>query len=1249
MAEIRRIFVEKRPGFDVEARQWMANVKEHLGMDALQGVRIINRYDVQGMEDGPFEQAKQTIFAEPNADFVYEEQCPIEPGWQAFAMESLPGQYDQRADSAAQCAQILNQGNAPLIRTAKVYALKGALTERQMQAIQAYCINPVESRLASMDKPETLALDGPAPGDIPRIEGFMHMDAAAIAALHARMGLAMSVEDLAYTQSYFREIERREPTETEIRVLDTYWSDHCRHTTFATILDEIILPEGRYKQAFQSALELYEQARAMGGRSHRPKTMMDLGTVGTKALKARGGIDDLDESEEINACSVKMTVNVDGVDEPWLLQYKNETHNHPTEIEPFGGAATCLGGAIRDILAGRGYAHQAMRVSGAADPHTPMDQTVPGRLPQRQITTGAAAGFSSYGNQIGLATGQVTEIYDPGYVAKRMEVGAVVGACRESDVVRTRPEPGDVVVLLGGRTGRDGIGGATGSSVSHNAQSLSECGSQVQKGNAPTERKIQRLMKNGEVTKLIKRCNDFGAGGVSVAIGELADGLAIDLDKVPKKYEGLNGTELAISESQERMAMVLAPKNVKAFLQAAEEENMEARIVAQVTEQPRLVMRWRGDVIVDMSRAFLDTNGVTQHAKATILPPEERDVRAEIPQALQGKTRRDALLANLKQLNVCAQKGLVERFDSSIGANTVLMPFAGKTQLTPEEAMVAKFPVSGETDDATAMAFGFTPALANWSPMHAGAFAVAQSLMRLAAVGADARKARLSFQEYFESLKSNPQSWGKPVAALLGALSAQMGFGTPSIGGKDSMSGTFKEYNVPPTLISFAIVQTKASKTVSAALQPGQTVYRIALPVDGDGLPDYAAIKQILKTVYAANENGHMQAAAVVREGGMAATLFKMCVGNDVGFVFEQEPDEQALFAMKVGDLLIAVDDAACLKGLAAQKLGVTDASGVWQMGGERIGMAEMRQAWLQVLSDVFPIAAQDEPMMLPIDLYPRKNEARPAVRIAKPRVLIPVFPGTNCEIDTARAFEKAGAVSELVIVNNLSPAGIEQTIERLAKGIANSQILMLPGGFSAGDEPDGSGKFIAVTLRNPRIADAITELLEKRDGLALGICNGFQALIKLGLLPQGRICDIAEDAPTLTYNDIGRHVSTMVRTRVTSTLSPWLSLCKAGDVHTVPVSHGEGRFVASEADIRALAANGQIATQYVDETGEPCARIPHNPNGSYCAIEGICSPDGRVLGKMAHSERIGANIAKNVPGEQDQRIFEAGVRYFSE
>jgi phosphoribosylformylglycinamidine synthase len=1245
MSGIRRIYVEKRPGFDMEARRWLSDLQSYLNLPALQDVRILNRYDVQGMHDGAFERACATIFAEPNADILYRDCFPYPDDAVVFAIEYLPGQYDMRADSAIQCAQML--GDSALVRTARVMVLSGDISREQIAAVKRYCINPVESREASMDMPDSLEMQSPPIGNIPRIEGFTGLDEMGVRALHKSLGLAMSQADLLFTQAYFRDEEGRDPTETEIRVLDTYWSDHCRHTTFSTILCDIELPDGPYRGAFEGAMEVYRQARKQAKREDKPMTLMDLGTIGARALSAQGKLARVDRSDEVNACSVFMPVTVDGREETWLLQFKNETHNHPTEIEPFGGAATCLGGAIRDILAGRAYAHQAMRVTGCADPNTPFDRTVPGRLPQRQITTGAAAGFSSYGNQIGLATGQVYECYDPGYVAKRMEVGAVIGAVKADSVVRQTPTPGDVVVLLGGRTGRDGIGGATGSSVSHTTASILECGSQVQKGNAPTERKIQRLILNPDAIGLIKRCNDFGAGGVSVAIGELADSLLVNLDSVPKKYEGLNGTELAISESQERMAMVLSPENVEAFMRHAYEENLECTVVATVTETGRLQMDWRGDRIVDISRAFLDTAGVSQRARASIKAPAVRDIRNEVPETLKGLPVREAFLGNMATLNTASQKGLVERFDSTIGARTVLMPFAGKTQTTPEEAMVAKLPVEGETDDATAMAFGFCPEIANWSPLHAGAYAVVQSLMKLCAVGADLDNAHLSFQEYFENLKDNPQSWGKPAASLLGALCAQLGLGVAAIGGKDSMSGTFMQYNVPPTLISFAIAPVKASAAVSAALSPGMKLYRVALPVDENGLPLFLKVGAVLKTMAKLHAAGSINAAAVVREGGMAAALCRMCLGNRTGFAFAAPQSEQSLFALRLGDLLISPADGTDLDGLDAEYLGCADNTGVIALGNACVPVDELADEHAKTLEGVFRTRDGFTPAMQTVPLYGLRPQKRSLPVIARPRVVIPVFPGTNCELDSARAFALAGAHCETVVVNNLSDAAVMDTVDRLGRAIDNAQILMLPGGFSAGDEPDGSGKFIAVTLRNERVAKAIERLLEARDGLILGICNGFQALIKLGLLPYGRIADIEEDDPTLTYNAIGRHVSTLVRTKVVSVKTPWMALCEAGDVHTIAVSHGEGRFVCSKDKLAALIENGQVVTQYVDGSGIPSASLPHNPNGSDAAVEGICSPCGRIYGKMAHSERIGENIAKNVPGDKDQKLFASGVRYF--
>ena len=1039
-------------------------------------------------------------------------------------------------------------------------------------------------------------------------------------------------------------------------MIDTYWSDHCRHTTFLTRLEQVEIEKGALSGAIEEALKAYYDARdtVYGKDTSRPVSLMDMALVGMKLLRKEGKIPDLDVSEEINACSIQVPVTIDGETQQWLVQFKNETHNHPTEIEPFGGAATCLGGAIRDPLSGRAYVYQAMRVTGSGDPRTSFEDTMPGKLPSRKITTGAASGYSSYGNQIGLATGQVTELYDPGYMAKRMEIGAVIGASPKENVIRETPMPGDAIVLLGGRTGRDGCGGATGSSKAHTEQSIETCGAEVQKGNPPTERKIQRLFRDGEVAKLIKRCNDFGAGGVCVAIGELADGLTVDLDRVSKKYEGLDGTELAISESQERMAVVLDPKDVPAFLQAAHQENLEAQQVAEVTENPRLKMNWRGDLIVDLSREFLNTNGVTQRAKAkiTAVDPAE-DYRHLAPKALRDLPVGKAFEENLKRLEVCSQKGLSERFDSSIGAGTVLMPFSGKYQLTPEEAMVAKIPLlKGETDDATAMSYGYIPGISRWSPFHGAAYAVVESLSKLLAVGADPAAARLTFQEYFERLHDVPERWGKPAAALLGAFTAQVNMGNPAIGGKDSMSGSFEALDVPPTLVSFAVAMTKASKTVSACFRKaGSQAWMVPVPENPEThLPAWDKLKAVYAKIYEMMGKDQILSASVVREGGAAAAVCRMCFGNQMGFQFAGDPDQKTLFAPLSGSLVLELkddSDTTGLETLGASVLGAVCGEPVILIGSERLSLAALTEAWEKPLEKVFPTRAETKAYFCQVPLYSERNQKAPAVQYAKPRVFIPAFPGTNCEVDTARAFERAGAKADVLIVKNLTPADIEETIEAMVKAIQNAQIIMLPGGFSGGDEPDGSGKFIATTFRNPRVAEVVSELLEKRDGLMLGICNGFQALIKLGLVPYGRITQIQENDPTLTFNTLGRHVSRMVYTRVTSVKSPWLMGAEAGQIHTVPVSHGEGRFVADAQTVARLMANGQIATQYVDLEGNPSMDIQWNPNGSVCAIEGITSPDGRILGKMGHSERQGENLYGNVPGEKDQQLFASGVRYF--
>ena len=1253
MSEVIRIFVEKKPGFDVRARQAGTDLTENLGLGGVEEVRLINRYDIAGLSRAEFEAAKSTIFSEPNVDNVFEETYPLPEGWTAFVTEYLPGQYDQRADSAAQCVQLLTRGERPQVRTATLVAVKGNLKPGELEQIENYMINPVESRLASFEKPETLTAQADVPPDVASVSGFLDMDGETLEKYHESMGFAMSLEDLAFCRDYFRGTEHREPTVTELRVIDTYWSDHCRHTTFLTRLEKIEVEQSAVSSAVEEALGAYYAAREelYGKNTERPVSLMDMAIIGMKLLRSRGQIPDLDLSEEINACSVEVPVTVDGETETWLVEFKNETHNHPTEIEPFGGAATCLGGAIRDPLSGRAYVYQAMRVTGSGDPRVPFEKTLKGKLPTRKITTGAAQGYSSYGNQIGLATGQVTEIYDPGYVAKRMEIGAVVGAVPKKNVVREEPQAGDVVVLLGGATGRDGCGGATGSSKAHTTESIEVCGAEVQKGNPPTERKIQRLFRNPEAVHLIKRCNDFGAGGVSVAIGELAPGLAIDLDTVPKKYEGLNGTELAISESQERMAVVLAPGDTEKFVRAAREENLEATVVAVVTEEPRLCMKWRGKTIVNITRAFLDTNGVTQRAEAVIsaVNPEE-DYRQHAPECLRGLPLGEAFRKNLSRLEVCGQRGLAERFDASIGAATVLMPFAGKYQLTPEEAMVAKIPVrSGETDDATAMSYGFIPGISRFSPFHGAAYAVVESLSKLAAAGADPMTARLTFQEYFERMTGDPRRWGKPAAALLGALSAQLGLGLPAIGGKDSMSGTFEDLDVPPTLVSFAVAMTKASHTVSAAFRaPGRRVVLLPIPEDSETrVPNWSALQQYYRSFVRMTEGGHVTAASVVREGGVAAAVARMTFGNRVGFQFSPSVlNKEFLFAPTSGAIVAVLDDGNVDGGLAYIPLGETIAQPQVELGDDALPIDELIAAWDGTLEKIFPTKAEDVPVRQ-APVYTERRTQGPAITVAKPRVFIPVFPGTNCEYDSARAFERAGAETDILVVKNLTPADIEETIERMAKAVSKAQIVMLPGGFSGGDEPDGSGKFIATAFRSPKVAEAVAELLEERDGLMLGICNGFQALIKLGLVPYGKITAPAEDAPTLTFNTLGRHVSRMVYTRVASVKSPWLAGVGAGDVFAVPVSHGEGRFVADAATVDRLIANGQVATQYCSPDGEASGDIRWNPNGSVCAVEGITSPDGRVLGKMGHSERRGNGVCKNVPGAKDQKIFESGVKYF--
>ncbi len=1250
MSKVYRVFAEKKKGNDIEAVHMLNDLKNNVGITGLEEVRIINRYDAEGLPEESFKAAVKGVFSEANLDDVYYEEITFSPEWRVFATEYLPGQYDQRADSAAQCIQLLTVGERPTVTSAKVIAVKGDITDAEFDKIKAYVINPVESRLASMDKPETLDIKSDVPADIVRINGFINMTDEEIAKYHASMGFAMSIADLCWVRDYFKNDENRDPSLTELKVIDTYWSDHCRHTTFATQLDEIKIDEGKYSKAVEEALEQYFELRkeVYGDRKDKIVCLMDMACLGTKVLKKRGVVTNLDESEEINACSINVDVEIDGKKEPWLVQFKNETHNHPTEIEPFGGAATCLGGAIRDPLSGRAYVYQAMRVTGAGDPTTPFEKTLDAKLPQAKITTGAAQGYSSYGNQIGLATGQVTELYDEGYVAKRMEIGAVIGASPKENVIREVPQNEDVIILLGGRTGRDGCGGATGSSKAHDSSSIETCGAEVQKGNPPTERKIQRLFRNSEVSKMIKRCNDFGAGGVCVAIGELADGLQIDLDAVPKKYEGLDGTELAISESQERMAVVVDKADAEKFIALSNEENLEATIVAKVTDNNRLEMTWRGDKIVDLSRDFLNTNGVVQHANVEITGINNVSYRDEVPSELQNMSNAEALKANLSRLEVASQKGLVERFDASIGASTVLMPYAGKYQLTPEEAMVAKIPLlEGETDTATVMSYGFVPKISRWSPFHSSAFAVTESLAKLAAVGCNPKDARLTFQEYFEKLGNEPKRWGKPTAALLGALSAQIGYNTPSIGGKDSMSGSFNDLDVPPTLVSFAVGISKASETASAQFkQNGSTVKLVKLPVDETtGLPKYKEALDLMIAVAEGIKNGTVLSASVVREGGSASAVCRMAFGNKTGFTFAQNLDSKDLFAPLQGSFVLELADENAFDGVV---LGTTNDNSVFIIDGTVYTCDDLIEAWAGKLEKVFPTdSGKQAKMYEDVPLYKERSIFVAKNKVAKPRVFIPAFPGTNCEVDSARAFEKAGADVSVLVVNNLSSSAINETIDKMAEEIEKSQIIMLPGGFSGGDEPEGSGKFIATTFRNPKISEAVQRLLNCRDGLMLGICNGFQALIKLGLVPYGEIKTINEDDPTLTFNTIGRHISSMAYTRVTSVKSPWLSSVNAGDVFAVPISHGEGRFVANEDVMKKLIENGQVATQYVNLDGEVVADMPFNPNGSVCAVEGITSPDGRVLGKMGHCERKGDNLYKNVPFEKDMQIFESGVKYF--
>ena len=1254
---VRRIFVEKKPAYAVKAGELREELESYLGIDTVENVRVLIRYDIENLSEETYGKALVTIFSEPPVDEVYEEEFPKNPGDLVFSVEYLPGQFDQRADSAEQCVKLLKEDEEPVIRSATTYVITAVLTPEQEKAIKGFCINPVDSREAGEDKPSTLVAECEVPEDIKNFEGFAAAPEAELKALYDTLNLAMTFKDFLHIQRYFRDEERRDPTVTEIRVLDTYWSDHCRHTTFSTELKNVRFTDGDYRKPIEDTYNRYLADREViyKGRDDKYVCLMDLALMAMKKLKSEGKLEDMEISDEINACSIVVPVEIDGVTEEWLVNFKNETHNHPTEIEPFGGAATCLGGAIRDPLSGRTYVYQAMRVTGAADPTRPLSETLKGKLPQRKIVNGAAQGYSSYGNQIGLSTGYVKEIYHPGYVAKRMEIGAVMGAAPRKDVIRENSDPGDIIILLGGRTGRDGIGGATGSSKVHTTASIEVCGAEVQKGNAPTERKIQRMFRRPEVSRIIKKCNDFGAGGVSVAIGELAAGLQIDLDKVPKKYAGLDGTEIAISESQERMAVVVDPGDVDKFLAYAAEENLEAVTVAVVTEEPRLVLNWRGKTIVDISRAFLDTNGAHQEADVTLEVPGRENSPLKREEVSDVKTAWTNMLAGL---NVCSQKGLVERFDGSIGAGSVFMPYGGKYQLTETQAMVAKLPVlKGSTDTVTMMSYGFDPYLSSWSPYHGAVYAVLTSVAKIVAAGGDYSKIRFTFQEYFRRMNENPERWSQPFAALLGAYSAQMGFGLPSIGGKDSMSGTFDdehgEVNVPPTLVSFAVDVNSYKNIITPEFKkPGSKIVVFKAERDGYDLPVYGQVMDGYGKLFEDIKAGRIISAYAVEGHGMAEAVSKMAFGNKLGVKIEHSLDPRDFFAPGYGDIVCEVPDGLVGElSISYTVIGEVTDRAAFEYGSVSVSLDEALESWTKTLEDVFPTATgrekRGEEAALVERLYKTDAIYICDHKIGSPTVFIPVFPGTNCEYDSAKAFERAGARAVTRVFRNLSAEDIRQSVEVYRQEIAKAQIVMFPGGFSAGDEPEGSAKFFATVFRNAVMKEEIEKLLNERDGLILGVCNGFQALIKLGLVPGGEIADQGPDSPTLAMNTIGRHVSKMVYTKVVSDKSPWLAEARLGGVYCNPASHGEGRFVANEAWLSRLFANGQVATQYVDDQGNATMDEYWNPNGSYMAIEGITSPDGRILGKMAHSERRGQAVAMNIYGEQDMRIFESGVNYF--
>ena len=1251
MSNVRRVYVEKKPAYAVQAKELKHEISSYLGIKSATNVRVLIRYDVENISDEVFEKACRTVFAEPPVDALYLEKFEAAEGARIFSVEYLPGQFDQRADSAVQCVQFLDGDAQPIIRSATTYVIEGNVTDEEFDAIKHHCINPVDSRETGLEKPETLVTVFPEPEDVKIFDGFKEMSEADLKALYDSLNLAMTFKDFQHIQNYFKNEEKRDPSMTEIRVLDTYWSDHCRHTTFSTELTDVKFDEGDYKEPIVKTYEKYLADREVlyKGRDDKFVCLMDLALMAMKKLKSEGKLADQEESDEINACSIVVPVDVDGKEEEWLINFKNETHNHPTEIEPFGGAATCLGGAIRDPLSGRTYVYQAMRVTGAADPTVSVKETLKGKLPQKKLVRSAAHGYSSYGNQIGLATGYVKEIYHPDYVAKRMEIGAVMGAAPRRAVIRENSDPGDIIILLGGRTGRDGIGGATGSSKVHTEASIEVCGAEVQKGNAPTERKIQRMFRREEVSYIIKKCNDFGAGGVSVAIGELADGLRVDLDKVPKKYTGLDGTEIAISESQERMAVVVDPKDVDKFLGFANEENLEAIPVAVVTEEPRLVLTWRGKEIVNISRAFLDTNGAHQETTVEVeIPNKDGNLFEERPDVVDVKAK---WLETLADLNVCSQKGLVEMFDGSIGAGSVFMPYGGQYQLTETQSMVAKVPVqNGKTDTVTMMSYGFDPYLSSWSPYHGAAYAVTESVARIVATGGDYKKIRFTFQEYFRRMTEDPKRWSQPFSALLGAYAAQMGFGLPSIGGKDSMSGTFNEIDVPPTLVSFAVDVAKIQDVITPELKKaGNKLVWLRAPRDQYDLPDYAGIMDQYEKLHNDIQAGKVVSAYALDRHGIAAAVSKMAFGNALGVKIEHNLDPRDFFAPGFGDIIMEVPtDKVGQLSITYTLIGEVTDDGKFSYGNTVITEKEAEEAWKGTLERVFKTTSgEDNEKQAKDDLYHAENIYVCKHKVAKPRVFIPVFPGTNCEYDSTRAFERAGAEVDVKVFKNLTAEDIHDSVELFTKAIDQAQIIMFPGGFSAGDEPDGSAKFFATAFQNAKIKEAVMKLVNERDGLALGICNGFQALIKLGLVPYGEICGQKADSPTLTFNTIGRHISKMVYTKVVSNKSPWLQKAQLGGVYCNPASHGEGRFVANNEWLAKLFANGQVATQYVTPAGELSADEEWNVNGSYMNIEGITSPDGRILGKMAHSERRGDGVAVNIYGEQDIKIFESGVEYF--